>query len=206
MLLIFLLIIFITAVHSDRIGFSCVNPAEHGDWKTPLPSRRTPVYGCALAIHGLQRQMKSVLSTNLTFYSSISSPAQAMETGTFALPFYVQSSTSISFLGRTLFFSIELMTAPVLTANRTPCVAAIRMRYDFSPDSLPLLNKTFLATDGPIVTQNAKWSDFVLVLEHLQSICVAGLRQPAWAALGQIVVALWGAGSTIDQHEGLNRT
>ena len=80
------------------------------------------------------------------------------------------------------------------------------MRYDFSPISLPLPNNTFLPTDGLTVTQDAKWSLLIAVLEHLQSVCVNARKQPAWAAVGDIVVALWAAGSVIDQHEGLNTT
>ena len=81
------------------------------------------------------------------------------------------------------------------------------MRYDFSPTSLPFLNNTFYSTEFPsVMTENAQWSDLISVLEHLQSACVSGLRMPAWAAWGQIVVALWPAGSVIDQNEGLNKT
>ena len=90
--------------------------------------------------------------------------------------------------------------------RRSQCVAAVRMSYDFSPTSLPTLGGNFYRTDTPKVTQVAQWSDLIYMLDELQTMCVVGLIQPAWAVIGDIVVALWPAGSVIDQKEGLNMT
>ena len=80
------------------------------------------------------------------------------------------------------------------------------MRYDLSPTSLPFLNKTFLPTDGPNVTQVAQWGDIITALEYLQDKCVtAPLRLPGWASLGEIVVAFWPEKSIIDMTYRLNQ-
>ena len=108
MLLIFCLLISIPAIRSDGILLSCVDPNVYSEWKTPPPSRRMPALGCAYAIHGLQLKMKSVLETDLTFYSNISSPAQAPQATMWSLPTYTQSSMSLLSLS---FLSLYYISA-----------------------------------------------------------------------------------------------
>ena len=105
MLLIIYLLFLIPATYSysDSIDLNCVDGNEYPEWAPDLPQDKIDLYGCAYTILGLKKKFSHVLTKDLTFYSSISTPEEPIQGALWALPANIQSGTSPPFISFSLF-------------------------------------------------------------------------------------------------------